>query len=235
MSTQRHRLTRTQKHRYREKAIFLSLMVKRIIRAKEDKRLISDKDFYGNKRLMLAGELMALLFEDLFKTVTTNIKRYVDKVLGKPNRASTFDVRGVRSLFSTLSTHSYHNTTRMLRKTYTRAFAARTQVLQSLTMWEPNVTNGFTSALSSGNWVVKRFRMDQKGVTETVTRLSYISALGHMTRVRSNVEKSRKVSGPRSLHASQWGSVCPSDTPEGDQCGTSSQQHEIPRTSNHNS
>ena len=116
MSTQRHRLTRTQKHRYREKAIFLSLMVKRIIRAKEDKRLISDKDFYGNKRLMLAGELMALLFEDLFKTVTTNIKRYVDKVLGKPNRASTFDVRGVRSLFSTLSTHSYHNTTRMLRK-----------------------------------------------------------------------------------------------------------------------
>ena len=199
MSTQRHRLTRTQKHRYREKAIFLSLMVKRIIRAKEDKRLISDKDFYGNKRLMLAGELMALLFEDLFKTVTTNIKRYVDKVLGKPNRASTFDV------------------------------------LQSLSMWEPNVTNGFTSALSSGNWVVKRFRMDQKGVTETVTRLSYISALGHMTRVRSNVEKSRKVSGPRSLHASQWGSVCPSDTPEGDQCGTSSQQHEIPRTSNHNS
>lgn len=40
-----------------------------------------------------------------------------------------------------------------------------------------------------------------------------------MTRVRSNVEKSRKVSGPRALHASQWGSVCPSDTPEGDQCG----------------
>ena len=82
-------------------------MVKRIIRAKEDKRLISDKDFYGNKRLMLAGELMALLFEDLFKTVTTNIKRYVDKVLGKPNRASTFDVRGVRSLFSFTYAHEF--------------------------------------------------------------------------------------------------------------------------------
>lgn len=40
-----------------------------------------------------------------------------------------------------------------------------------------------------------------------------------MTRVNSHFEKTRKVSGPRSLHATQWGMLCPSDTPEGEACG----------------
>ena len=29
-------------------------------------------------------------------------------------------------------------------------------------------------------------------------------------------EKTRKVSGPRALQPSQWGMLCPSDTPEGE-------------------
>ena len=40
-----------------------------------------------------------------------------------------------------------------------------------------------------------------------------------MTRVASQFEKTRKVSGPRSLQPSQWGMLCPSDTPEGEACG----------------
>jgi DNA-directed RNA polymerase III subunit RPC2 len=46
-----------------------------------------------------------------------------------------------------------------------------------------------------------------------------MSALGMMTRINSQFEKTRKVSGPRSLQASQWGMLCPADTPEGEACG----------------
>ena len=46
-----------------------------------------------------------------------------------------------------------------------------------------------------------------------------MGALGMMTRVNSQFEKTRKVSGPRSLQASQWGMLCPADTPEGEACG----------------
>ena len=46
-----------------------------------------------------------------------------------------------------------------------------------------------------------------------------MSAMGMMTRINSQFEKTRKVSGPRSLQASQWGMLCPADTPEGEACG----------------
>ena len=52
-----------------------------------------------------------------------------------------------------------------------------------------------------------------------LSRLSFIGAIGMMTRIMSQFEKTRKVSGPRALQPSQWGMICPCDTPEGESCG----------------
>ncbi|KAL0117470.1 hypothetical protein PUN28_010353 [Cardiocondyla obscurior] len=165
---------------FRPKALHLALMIRRVITAQSDRNLIDDKDYYGNKRLELAGSLLALMFEDLFKRFNWELKRIADKNIPKI-KAAPFDI----------AKHMRHDM----------------------------ITNGLAFAISSGNWTIKRFRMERHGVTQVLSRLSYISALGMMTRVHSQFEKTRKVSGPRSLQGSQWGMLCPNDTPEGESCG----------------
>ena len=166
---------------FRAKAIYIGHIVRRVLLVHLGKIPLDDKDYYGNKRLELAGSLISLLFEDLFKIFNRDLKRQADMVLSKPNRATAFDV--------------------------------------VKTIRPDTITNGMINAIATGNWVLKRFRMDRAGVTQVLSRLSYMSALGMMTRINSQFEKTRKVSGPRSLQPSQWGMLCPADTPEGEACG----------------
>ena len=42
-----------------------------------DPVFIDDRDYYGNKRLELAGGLMSILFEDLFKRFNGELKTMV--------------------------------------------------------------------------------------------------------------------------------------------------------------
>ncbi|CCH43851.1 DNA-directed RNA polymerase III subunit [Wickerhamomyces ciferrii] len=168
---------------FREKALYIALMTRRVVMAMHNPKMVDDRDYVGNKRLELAGQLMSLLFEDLFKKFNTDFKANIDKILRKPNRATEFDA------------------------------------LLNINIHSNNITTGLNRAISTGNWSLKRFKMERAGVTHVLSRLSYISALGMMTRISSQFEKSRKVSGPRALQPSQFGMLCTSDTPEGEACG----------------
>ncbi|XP_047946994.1 DNA-directed RNA polymerase III subunit 2-like [Salvia hispanica] len=81
-----------------------------------------------------------------------------------------------------------------------------------------NITIGLETALSTGNWKLKS-GMNLKGVSQVLSRLSYIATMGHMTRIAPVFEKSIHVTDPRALHPSQWGMFCPCDTPVGESCG----------------
>ena len=52
---------------FRPKALYVCHMVRRILLCSFGRVRLDDKDYYGNKRLELAGQLISLLFEDLFK------------------------------------------------------------------------------------------------------------------------------------------------------------------------
>lgn len=81
------------------------------------------------------------------------------------------------------------------------------------------ITHALNNAIATGNWSIRRFRINRIGVSQVLSRLSYLATLGMLTRINSQFEKTRKTTGPRSLQSSYWGIVCPSDTPEGESCG----------------
>ena len=58
-------------------------MIRRILLANLNPEEVDDKDYYGNKRLELAGQLLALLFEDCFKRLNADLKRQADAVLSE--------------------------------------------------------------------------------------------------------------------------------------------------------
>jgi DNA-directed RNA polymerase III subunit RPC2 len=51
----------------------MALMIRRVIQAQGADIEVDDKDYYGNKRLEMAGQLLALLFEDLFKRYNSEV------------------------------------------------------------------------------------------------------------------------------------------------------------------
>lgn len=64
-----------------KKAYFLGYMVRRVLLAKLGRRIIDDRDHYAVKRLDLAGPLMAILFRQLFRRMTDDVKKAVYKSL----------------------------------------------------------------------------------------------------------------------------------------------------------
>lgn len=43
------------------------------MQTEEDPSMIDDRDYYGNKRLELAGSLLSLMFEDAFKRFNSDV------------------------------------------------------------------------------------------------------------------------------------------------------------------
>ena len=49
--------------------------------------------------------------------------------------------------------------------------------------------------------------------------MTYISSLSHARRINTPIDKSGKLIPPRKLHNTQWGYICPAETPEGQPVG----------------
>ena len=76
------------------------------------------------------------------------------------------------------------------------------------------LTHKLLTALATGNWTAKR-----TGVSQLLDRTTNMSAMSHLRRVTSSLTRSQPHFEARDLHPTQWGRLCPSETPEGQNCG----------------
>ncbi len=76
------------------------------------------------------------------------------------------------------------------------------------------VTDKLNNAIATGNWGRGRV-----GVTQLLDRTNYLSTISHLRRIQSPLSRSQPNFEARDLHSTHFGRICPSETPEGSNCG----------------
>ena len=87
---------------------------------------------------------------------------------------------------------------------------------------KPNsIENDIKFALSTGNWGLKNnMAKGRKGIAAVLQRFTYLGTLSNLRRiVTAGLDKNGKTVDPRKLHCTQWGVICPFETPEGGSIG----------------
>jgi len=161
-----------------KKAYFYGYMVHRLLLAHLQRRDLDDRDHYGNKRMDLAGPLLAGLFRQLFVKLAKDCRMTLQKAIDH-GKEYNFE-RSVK-----------HGT----------------------------MSRGLRYAVATGNWGLQKSQTNKAGVSQVLNRLTYTSALSHLRRLNTPIDRSGKLATPRMLHNTHWGMVCPAETPEGQACG----------------
>jgi DNA-directed RNA polymerase II subunit RPB2 len=172
-----------------KKALYLGYMVSKLLRCCLGLWDFDDRDSYINKRVDTPGVLLANLFRQYYGKVIKDMKNMIQKDLNSGSWKAT------SKLINLLGKTNVH---KVIKPTV--------------------IESGLKYGLATGNWGVKNSRMRQ-GVAQVLNRLTYVSTISHLRRINTPIEKTGKLVQPRKLHPTQWGVVCPSETPEGASVG----------------
>src|SRR3990170_2345629 len=109
---------------------------------------------------------------------------------------------------------AFANLVKDLKYQLERNYARRPEVKISSAIRPDLLSQRLLHALATGNWVGGR-----AGVSQLLDRTSNVSALSHLRRITSPLTRSQPHFEARDLHPTQWGRLCPNETPEGQNCG----------------
>lgn len=201
---------------FNSKAVYLAYMVRRLLRCVSGTDDVDDRDSYVNKRIDTTGVMLASLLRLHYVRMVKEFRNSIGREMAgggwKPSGGFINVINRV-------------NVTKHIKQAV--------------------IESGMKYALATGNWNVKGLgggggsapgfsavgggggkqagnacnSSRKQGVAQVLNRLSYVATLSHLRRINTPMEKNGKMVPPRKLHNSQWGVICPSETPEGASVG----------------
>jgi DNA-directed RNA polymerase II subunit RPB2 len=177
---------------FARKAMYLGYMVRKLLRIYLGYQLPDNRDSYMNKRIDTPGVLFGNLFRQCYGKMIKEMRNMVqrDLQLWRANKQMT------TSVITNANVHRFFK--------------------------QATLESGLKYALSTGNWGVKTlggYSNIRQGVAQVLNRMSYLSTLSHERRINTPMEKAGKLVQPRKLDVSQFGMICPAETPEGHSVG----------------
>ena len=175
-----------------EKACLLAHMTRKVLWITSRRLTIDDRDAYPNKRVDLPGFLLSNLFRTYY---TGKMVKDIRATLGKEIHSGAW-----RSSKNFEDIVNVSNIYKIIKSTI--------------------IDVGLKSSLATGNFGSAKIGGPTKiGVAQVLNRLNYMSGISHLRRVSTPIEKTGRLVAPRKLHNTQWGYICPSETPEGHSVG----------------
>ena len=174
----------------KQKIKFLGYMTNQLLQTSFGWLNACDRDSYLNKRIDLTGTLLNNLFRNYFNKLVKDMQKQIVREMNNGSWKSTDDY------------HSIINKTNIYK------------IIKSTT-----IANGIKRALATGDFGIKHTNSNKVGVAQVLNRLTYISSLSHLRRINTPIDKSGKLIPPRKQHNTQWGKICPAETPEGGSVG----------------
>ncbi|PNH08349.1 DNA-directed RNA polymerase II subunit RPB2 [Tetrabaena socialis] len=171
------------------KAVYLGFMVRKLLRCSLGEWPLDDRDSYVNKRIDTPGILIANLFRQYYAKAVKDMRNLILKDV------VNWPWRATNKLINVITKNNVY---KLVKPTI--------------------IESGLKYGLATGNWGVKSSRQRQ-GVAQVLNRMTYLSTLSHLRRINTPIEKTGKLVQPRKLHPTQWGVICPSETPEGASVG----------------
>jgi DNA-directed RNA polymerase subunit B len=123
-------------------------------------------------------------------------------------------LRLVGLLLADLFRVAFRNLTRDIKYQLERIGVKGSIITVSVAVRPGIITERFQHSLATGNWGRGRV-----GITQLLDRTNHISTLSHLRRLQSPLSRSQPNFEARDLHSTHWGRLCPTETPEGSNCG----------------
>ena len=171
-----------------EKACFLAHMTRKVLWTSSKRIPTDDRDAYPNKRVDIPGFLLADLFR---KTYNNRMVKDMKAALSKEIHGGSWKATG-----NWTEIVNINNINKVIKATIMDVC--------------------LKSSLATGNFGSGKIGGPNKiGVSQVLNRLNYTSAISHLRRISTPIEKTGKLIAPRKQHNTQWGYICPCETPEG--------------------
>jgi len=172
------------------KIYYLGFMVNNLLKLSENLIDPTDRDSFAFKRIDLSGFLLASLFREYYEIFLSKCNLEIDKLYNYNN--SIYDEgEKITNLIS---------------------------IENKFKIFNPNIIENGLIRSMKGNWGVKDDPSKQ-GIVQDLNRLSYLGTISHLRRVNLPNIRNTKLVGPRRLHNSTWGIMCPVETPDGGNIG----------------
>ena len=171
-----------------EKACFLAHMVRKVLWTSSKRIPTDDRDAYPNKRVDIPGFLLADLFR---KTYNNRMVKDMKAALSKEIHGGSWKATG-----NWTEIVNINNINKIIKST-----------IMDVCLKSSLATGNFSSGKIGGP--------NKIGVSQVLNRMNYSAGISHLRRITTPIEKTGKLIAPRKQHNTQYGYICPAETPEG--------------------